>query len=59
VGVLGQRQVGKTTLTESNSKEYATLDLRSTMNAAEDTPQLFLEKRQNPFTIDECQLAVP
>lgn len=57
VGVLGQRQTGKTTLSEALSKDYATLDLNSNLEEAEKDPFKFIEKRGHPFTIDECQLA--
>lgn len=59
VGLLGQRQVGKTTLAEGESREYSTLDLVEMLEFAEKNPSRFLENRQSPFTIDECQLAPP
>ena len=57
VGVLGHRQVGKTTLVSSLSKEYASLDRAPLLNAARLQPESFLENRAKPFAIDECQLA--
>lgn len=57
VGVLGQRQTGKTTLIRSLCKEYETLDVRATLEAAQATPESWVMGRAHPFGIDECQLA--
>ncbi len=55
VGVLGQRQVGKTTLLEEWASDYRTLDQRSTLSEAEANPEFFLENRPSRFAIDEAQ----
>lgn len=56
VGVLGQRQVGKTTLLEGFAKSYSTFDRESDLLEAETHPELFLANRKSPFAIDESQL---
>jgi predicted AAA+ superfamily ATPase len=56
-GVIGQRQTGKTTLSEILSKEYETLDKREALSQARNDPKSFLSSRKHPFTIDECQLS--
>ncbi len=56
-GVLGQRQVGKTTLVSSLCEEYSTFDRIRDLELAESAPSLFLENRRTPFGIDEAQLA--
>ena len=56
VGVLGQRQVGKTTLVESLVKShYVSFDDESTKTAAEMAPKQFLEQFKKLSAIDECQ----
>lgn len=55
VGIVGQRQVGKTTLTEQLASEYSTMDQATTLAAAEDNPDGFIANRPAPFAIDECQ----
>ena len=57
VGILGQRQTGKTTLVEKMSSEYETLDNRISLEFAEKEPEQFLQGRNFPFGIDECQYA--
>jgi predicted AAA+ superfamily ATPase len=57
VGILGQRQSGKTTLVHSLAKEYETLDRRNVLESAQGNPDLFIANRASPFGIDECQLA--
>lgn len=57
MGIIGQRQTGKTTLAEAISKEYETLDLTKSLERAESGPEEFLRGRKAPFTIDECQMA--
>jgi predicted AAA+ superfamily ATPase len=57
VGILGQRQVGKTTLTASLASSYETLDIQATLTQAERDPEGFIDLRKEPFGIDECQLA--
>ncbi|MFN7683964.1 MAG: ATP-binding protein [Oligoflexia bacterium] len=59
VGILGQRQVGKTTLAVSISNDYATLDRTDLLDQATASPLEFLENRKNPFAIDEAQLCPP
>jgi uncharacterized protein len=59
VGVLGQRQVGKTTLVSSLAREYATLDVARELEFATNNPSLFIENRVFPFGIDEAQLCPP
>jgi predicted AAA+ superfamily ATPase len=59
VGVLGQRQVGKTTLVSSLAKEYATLDVSRELELATHNPSAFIENRSIPFGIDEAQLCPP
>ena len=56
VGVLGHRQVGKTTLIEDLCKHYYTLDVKKEKDAAESDPAQYLETRQGKWVaIDECQ----
>ena len=56
VGVLGHRQVGKTTLLESLCQKYFTLDRKSERDAAETNPAEYLEKRAGAWVgLDECQ----
>ncbi|MBI3535779.1 MAG: ATP-binding protein [Deltaproteobacteria bacterium] len=56
VGIIGQRQVGKTTLLERCTKIYTTLDRESSLLEAEANPELFLRYQATPFAIDEAQL---
>jgi predicted AAA+ superfamily ATPase len=57
VGVLGHRQVGKTTLISSIAHEYKTLDLLKTLRIAQLDPEAFIESaKKHPFAIDEAQL---
>ena len=56
VGVLGQRQVGKTTLVaELAGSEYVSFDDAPTRTSAELAPKQFLEQFKNLAIIDECQ----
>ncbi len=62
VGVLGHRQVGKTTLLQDISEEYMTFDDPTLLLQAQKTPKDFIQNiasasKKNPLTIDECQLA--
>ena len=59
VGVLGLRQVGKTTLLSETQKfsETVTLDDDEALNEASSTPKVFLSKRAEPLLIDEIQKA--
>jgi uncharacterized protein len=59
VGVLGQRQVGKTTLLESASAEYATFDRAIILAQANADAERFLQGHAAPFGIDEAQLCPP
>jgi predicted AAA+ superfamily ATPase len=59
VGVLGHRQVGKTTLTSKMAKEYVTFDVLPRLEEATARPMEFLENRKDPFAIDEAQLCPP
>ncbi len=59
VGILGQRQVGKTTLVSSIAEEYATFDQIKELEFANNNPELFLENRKHPFGVDEAQLCPP
>ncbi len=58
VGLLGHRQVGKTTLLEAVSRHYVTFDDEQTLAAARLDPVAFLaELRSLGTALDECQLA--
>ncbi len=58
VGVLGQRQVGKTTLLESLvGQDYVTMDDDQTLAAVLAKPQGYLENFSKLTAIDECQKA--
>jgi predicted AAA+ superfamily ATPase len=57
VGILGHRQVGKTTLLEKEGREYLTFDDIDTRSSAIKDPKLFLSHyKQLKTVIDECQL---
>ena len=57
VGVLGHRQVGKTTFLEKVSKEYVTLDDEDTLKMAFTSPKAFIAGlKANRSGIDECEL---
>lgn len=55
-GIIGQRQVGKTTLLEHVSSDYASFDRERVLLQAQSDPELFLQGRKLPFGIDEAQL---
>ena len=56
VGVLGQRQVGKTTLVEEFAHSaYVSFDDDATKSSAELAPRQFLEQFRHLSAIDECQ----
>ncbi len=60
VGILGHRQVGKTTLTERIGGDYFTLDDKDTLAHATEKPTDFLNfisRKKNPAVLDECQYA--
>src|SRR5687768_3130424 len=59
VGIIGQRQVGKTTLLEAFSSEYTTFDRAAVLEQARADADLFLQGRKPPFGIDEAQLCPP
>lgn len=57
VGILGHRQVGKTTFLESHSSEYRTLDDSREYKSAKADPEKYLSRLKGHHTaIDECQL---
>lgn len=56
VGMIGHRQVGKTTLSRCFSDEYASMDRQSILMSAQSDPDGFLENRKKPFIVDESQL---
>lgn len=56
VGILGHRQVGKTTLAGILGKEYYSLDLRTTLDLIGQDPIGFLMSvKKKPGVLDECQ----
>ena len=59
VGVIGLRQVGKTTLTLelSQTAEQVSLDEDQAREEAESAPSVFLSRRHEPLLIDEVQKA--
>jgi hypothetical protein len=57
VGVLGHRQVGKTTLLENSCDYYVTFDDETTLDKALADPKAFIASYKRTSTaIDECQL---
>lgn len=59
-GILGHRQVGKTTLSQQLIRDYCTLDLPENLALAQNDPMAFLAKHATEaLVIDECQLAPP
>lgn len=57
VGVLGHRQVGKTTLLEHLSKKYFVLDIMLQKNEAEKDPYGYIKARASSWVaLDECQM---
>lgn len=60
VGILGHRQVGKTTVAEKVSQAYVTLDEKESLDLAMTSPKVFLQKYSTYLqAIDECQYAPP
>lgn len=58
VGILGHRQVGKTTFLQRVAKEYVTLDDEDCLKRALTSPKAFISAmKANRSGIDECQLA--
>ncbi|MGK5082853.1 AAA family ATPase [Bdellovibrionota bacterium FG-1] len=56
VGVLGHRQVGKTTLLEHLSQRYFVLDKKKEQTEAQTDPQSYLASRAGTWVaLDECQ----
>jgi predicted AAA+ superfamily ATPase len=56
VGILGQRQVGKTTLArEWGENNYFTFDSQDTLEFANSSPKEFLNQKIKLMIIDECQ----
>ena len=57
VGLVGHRQVGKTTLLEAISRHYVTFDEEEVLASANADPKSFVAALGSPGTaIDECQL---
>ncbi len=57
VGILGHRQVGKTTFLKRNAREYFTLDDEETLLEATASPKKFIHRMKGKRSgIDECQL---
>ena len=58
VGILGHRQVGKTTLLEQLCTKYYVLDTKSAKDEVQSNPHKFLtSKLGSPTAFDECQYA--
>lgn len=58
IGIIGHRQVGKTTVAEILAKKYVTLDDKPSLDLALTHPEKFLEKHKASLqAIDECQYA--
>lgn len=57
VGILGHRQVGKTTFLQQLSSHYSTFDDKDTLTNAKENPKQFLKSRQElKHVLDEAQL---
>ncbi len=60
IGILGHRQVGKTTLLESICNQYISLDSKIILKSAKQDPEGFItklkEKSKGLVGIDECQI---
>lgn len=60
IGILGHRQVGKTTIAEKLSQAYVTLDDQESLELALKNPKSFLKRHcVSMQAIDECQYAPP
>ena len=60
VGILGHRQVGKTTLLENTCAAYCSLDDQDLLQLALKNPKQFIDENKTALQgIDECQLAPP
>jgi predicted AAA+ superfamily ATPase len=55
VGVLGLRQVGKTTLAEMICKNYRSFDDADQLSSAIDGPVEYLKQFKSLTALDECQ----
>jgi len=56
LGILGHRQVGKTTFLEAHAKRYFTFDDEDTLIEATQSPKRFIQSLSMPMTaIDESQ----
>ena len=60
IGLLGHRQVGKTTLLEKIAEAYYVLDLKSELDLAVNDPGNYVKTRAgHRVALDECQMAPP
>jgi len=60
VGVLGHRQVGKTTLCTILGKDYISFDRAELLDQGLHSPETLLRTHQaSPLVLDECQLVPP
>ena len=60
VGILGHRQVGKTTVLEEVSSTYVTMDTKSELQSAIADPDGYVDQFSKfPVGLDECQLTPP
>jgi predicted AAA+ superfamily ATPase len=58
VGLIGHRQVGKTTLLEALTPHYLSLDDAENLQSADDNPKAFVAAlTEHGTAIDECQLS--
>lgn len=58
IGILGHRQVGKTTFLENHCDSYFVLDTGPELNAVTDAPGRYLKDRAGGLVaLDECQFA--
>jgi predicted AAA+ superfamily ATPase len=58
VGILGHRQVGKTTLMNQLVQSYASIDLPENRKYAAESPESFISSlKKHPAGIDECQVS--
>lgn len=56
IGILGHRQVGKTTLLEQLTHRYFSLDSKKELLEAQTDPEKYVERRSKGWTaLDECQ----
>jgi predicted AAA+ superfamily ATPase len=56
-GIVGHRQVGKTTFLENNTNSYFTLDSKSERTAASENAEKYIKERAGHHVgVDECQL---